>query len=228
LHVAVREAYDIGEIIGRGASADVYMATDKKTREIYACKVVEMDKQMNDSNTMKMEANILLKVQHENVMSMHALYACEEEMWMVMEYANGGDLVHALATLPIYNEETVARYFKQILLAIQHLHVHHIVHRDIKLENVLFCQKKLDQGGKEKKEEDNDDDEEFMRVLKLTDFGLSAELTPATVGRTLKTLTTNSSMDNNSEQEELNYTNKTLTVLHEVIKTIILIYIHII
>lgn len=162
LQHSLRETYIFGEIIGRGSSADVHLLTHKETGQLYACKVVTEEKRMNDQQTMKTEISILQRINHPNIVSMHALYECPTGMWMILEYIDGSDALHALASLTEqqYNEETIAHYFRQVLEAVKYLHEHHIVHRDIKLDNILFTKQATGE-----------------IVLKLTDFGLSAEVT---------------------------------------------------
>jgi len=60
-------------------------------------------------------------------------------LWIVMELVDGGDLYHFIAHTPTYNEVVASRQMKQILLGVHYLHSLGVVHRDLKLENLLLC-----------------------------------------------------------------------------------------
>ncbi len=86
---------------------------------------------------MHMETFLLQHLQHDNLINLYEMYECPGGIWLMLEYANGGDLWHGLAQERDYSEATVSRYFKKILLGVKYLHEHQVMHRDLKLENVL-------------------------------------------------------------------------------------------
>lgn len=79
------------------------------------------------------------RVRHRHVVSMYELYETPKCLWIVLELVDGGDLYHFIANTPSYNEVVIARQMKQILLGVHYLHSLGIVHRDLKLENLLLC-----------------------------------------------------------------------------------------
>ena len=84
-------------------------------------------------------------------------------LYIVMEYAEGGELFDKIIEKKRFCEEEAKFYFYQMVSAVKHLHSLHIVHRDLKPENMLFCASSTDNKNNEK------------NVLKITDLGLSKE-----------------------------------------------------
>jgi len=83
---------------------------------------------------------------------MYELYETPKCLWIILELVDGGDLTHFLASTPNYTEENAALHVKQMLQGVHYLHSLGVVHRDLKLDNIL-----LKNG-----------------VVKIADFGLSA------------------------------------------------------
>ncbi|KAK0349817.1 Serine/threonine-protein kinase sik1, partial [Friedmanniomyces endolithicus] len=100
-----RQTYEVLRLLGRGASAEVYLIRHRETKEEYACKIVKKtNSSMNDARTMKTETTIMKKLQDKHLLRMHELYETEDTIWMILDYAEGGDMMHALASLPNYSE----------------------------------------------------------------------------------------------------------------------------
>lgn len=152
----VKETYEIGKTIGHGASGKVYTVTHKASGSKFACKVVKKNSSMNDAQSMSTEIEIMKRIRHRNIVSMYELYETPKCLWIILELVDGGDLHHFLAHTLHYNEVMAARQFKQILMGLHYLHSLGVVHRDLKLDNIL-----LSGSGT------NAD-------LKIADFGLSA------------------------------------------------------
>ena len=128
--------YDTSSILGKGSSAQVFEVSHKGTGEKFACKVVQKGN-INDERTMCTETEIMIRLQHENVIQLHELYETTASRWFIMELANSGTLQAALAKEIHYTEELVAGLFKQVLSGVKHLHNTGVVHRDLKPENIL-------------------------------------------------------------------------------------------
>jgi len=152
----IKETYEIGKILGHGASGKVYIATHKTTGIKYACKVVKKNSNMNDAQSMSTEIEIMKRIRHRNIVSMYELYETPKCLWIVLELVDGGDLHHFLANTMHYNEVIAARQFKQVLSGLHYLHSLGVVHRDLKLDNILMS------GSGATSE------------MKIADFGLSA------------------------------------------------------
>jgi calcium/calmodulin-dependent protein kinase I len=151
----VKEAYDLGKVLGHGASGEVLECTHRITQKKYACKVVKKST-MNDAQSMSTEIEIMKRIRHKHVVSMYELYETPKCLWIILELVSGGDLFHHLAETPDYCEYDASRHMRQMLSGVHYLHSLGVVHRDLKLDNILLKDK-----GKNGE-------------VKLADFGLSA------------------------------------------------------
>lgn len=154
----VKQSYAIGRVLGQGASGAVFEVTNKESQKKYACKVVKRNKDMNDMQSMSTEIEIMKRISHRNIVTMHELYESPKCLWIILELVNGGDLNHYLCNCTEYTEAVAARKMHQALKAVHYLHSMGIVHRDLKLDNFLLSS---DQANAD---------------LKIADFGLSALL----------------------------------------------------
>lgn len=111
---------------------------------------------MNDMTSMGTEIEIMKRVRHRHVVSMYELFESPSCLWMILELVDGGDLRGLIANHQHYTEALASRHFKQILDGLHYLHSRGVVHRDIKLDNILLLGEKT-----------NGD-------IKIADFGLSA------------------------------------------------------
>ena len=134
----VKETYDIGKVLGHGASGQVYLATHKTTGKKFACKVVKKNSSMNDAQSMSTEIEIMKRVRHRHIVSMYELYETPKCLWIILELVDGGDIHHFLAHTTNYNEVMAARHLKQVLQGVHYLHNLGVVHRDLKLDNILL------------------------------------------------------------------------------------------
>nr|CAG8587692.1 11466_t:CDS:2 [Entrophospora candida] len=101
------------------------------------------------------ELDILKKVHHKYITSLHDLYETKDGVYIITDLASGGELFNQLLLKGSYTEEDAANLLKQLLEGVQYLHDLDIVHRDLKPENLLF--------------KDKSDEADIM----ITDFGLS-------------------------------------------------------
>lgn len=149
----VKETYNLGDPIGIGASGEVLLATHRTNNTKFACKIVKKNSSMNDAQSMSTEIEIMKRVRHRNIVSMYELYETPKCLWIILELVDSGDLLTHLATIDEHSEKLAARFIKQVFHGLHYLHSLGIVHRDIKLDNIL-----LNHEG----------------MIKIADFGLSA------------------------------------------------------
>ncbi|CAJ1411079.1 unnamed protein product [Effrenium voratum] len=158
------------KILGFGMSGSVQLVKSTVDGRDYALKTY--DKNTMDERRyelLRQEVEIYLSVDHPNIAQLSDVYEWDDGIALIMEYCSGGEL----STRGLEDEKDVAQATKQMLHAVNYLHAHHIVHRDLKLENFLY------------------ESSEKSSLLKLIDFGLSftldgAEMTmKATVGTLL-------------------------------------------
>lgn len=152
----VKESYNFEGKLGRGASGEVRLVTNKVTGIKYACKIIAKNDTMNDAQSMSTEMEIMKRIRHRNIVSMYELYESSKCMWVILELVDGGDLHRHLTEYQHYSESIAAKYCRQILSGLHYLHSLGVVHRDLKLDNILL---KGSNGQFE---------------VKIADFGLSA------------------------------------------------------
>jgi serine/threonine protein kinase len=152
----VKETYELGRTLGVGASGEVVLATHKVTKSKFACKVVRKDSTMNDAQSMSTEIEIMKRIRHPNVVSMYELYEAPKCLWIILELVEGGDLLQFLTQQPKLTERMVAKFMEQIFKGVHYLHSLGVVHRDLKLDNILLS------------------DSSPNNAIKIADFGLSA------------------------------------------------------
>jgi len=104
------------------------------------------------------EIDIMKKLQHPNIIQLMEVIDTPDTLFLVLEYASGGELFDAIVNKGSYSEVDAAKIIKQILEAILYVHNHGIAHRDLKPENLLLIK--------------NDTGEE---IIKIADFGLSKD-----------------------------------------------------
>ena len=111
-----------------------------------AIKVIEKSKLKDekDKKQIEIEIKILKNTFHFNIIKLYEVIEKEEEILIIMEYAEGGDLSSFLAKQNYLNEDTARKIFQQLIDGIYYLHQIGICHRNLKLENILFSSKKRD------------------------------------------------------------------------------------
>ncbi|XP_061097566.1 hormonally up-regulated neu tumor-associated kinase homolog [Conger conger] len=150
--------YLVGKMINKGSFAKVMEGLHISTGEKVAIKVIDKKKAKQDSyvqKNMKREPRIHQMIRHPNVVQLLETLETENSYYMAMELCLGGDLMERICDRKRLEEREVRRYTRQILSAVEHLHRHGIVHRDLKIENFLL-------------DENNN--------IKIVDFGLSNTL----------------------------------------------------
>eukprot|EP00873_Tetraselmis_striata_P019212 jgi/Tetstr1/439476/TSEL_027908.t1 len=147
--------YALVKEIGAGAASVVYHAFCRKSAIPVALKIYKKRKLgILNMRQVEREIQIHIQIQHANVVDLYGAFEDESRIYLVMQYAAGGDLFDELRRLGgrMSEQETVCTVLVPFLRAMSHLHERGIVHRDIKPENTLFDQN---------------------RILKIADFGLS-------------------------------------------------------
>ncbi|XP_029985116.1 hormonally up-regulated neu tumor-associated kinase homolog A [Sphaeramia orbicularis] len=151
-------SYLVGKMINKGSFAKVMEGLHISTGEKVAIKVIDKKKARQDSyvlKNMKREPRIHQMVRHPHIVVLLETLETENSYYMAMELCAGGDLMDRICDRKRLEEREVRRYTRQILSAVDHLHKHGIVHRDLKIENFLL-------------DEHNN--------IKIVDFGLSNTL----------------------------------------------------
>ncbi|CAJ0842934.1 14526_t:CDS:2 [Entrophospora sp. SA101] len=147
------------KVLGTGSFAVVKECVEKKTNESYALKILTKKVLKGKEKILSTELDILKKVHHPYVVSLHDLYESKEGVFIVTDLASGGELFSQLLLKGSYTEKDAADLARKLLEGVAYLHDLGIVHRDLKPENLLF--------------KDTSEDADIL----ITDFGLSKILT---------------------------------------------------
>lgn len=154
--------WEVGTTLGSGGYAVVKRCRSKATGSWHAVKVVDKTSYAPGDQSLAREVAVLQTVRHPNCLQMEEVYVTPRHVLVVTELADGGELHNELVQRGCIPEAEAAWLTRQIMEGVHYLHSQGIVHRDIKLENVLFSS--MGAGG---------DGGKARRVLKLCDFGLS-------------------------------------------------------
>lgn len=132
--------YDIGQLLGRGGFASVYRARERKTGLLYALKIMEKAsiRKHNMESRVANEIKIQSKMQFKGIVQFHCHFEDFEYVYMVLELCEGGNLYRYLKSNGPLNESDAAIVIKQLLLSLEYMHGLGVVHRDLKLSNVLL------------------------------------------------------------------------------------------
>ncbi|KAJ8913941.1 hypothetical protein NQ315_015178, partial [Exocentrus adspersus] len=166
------EVYDFKEEIGHGSYGTVISTIEKQTGKNYAIKIVnKCTTGANQLEELYSEIKILKSVDHPNIIHLERVYESPRKIYMVLERCLNS-LHTAFKIHKSYTEKDTRKIVKQLVNAVYYLHKHDIVHRDIKLENILLA--------------DNPADQTDKYFIKLSDFGLSIVKTGAGIQSMLK------------------------------------------
>eukprot|EP01137_Pigoraptor_chileana_P016733 Opistho-2@6102 len=150
--------YEFEKAIGEGNFAKVKLATHTLTGEKVAIKII--DKTKLDKSTAKKlfrEVRIMKLLNHEHVIRLYEVLDTPKELFLVLEYAPGGEIFDYLVAHGRMKEKEARKYFRQIVSAVDYCHRLHIIHRDLKAENLLL---------------------DANLNIKIADFGFSNQFTP--------------------------------------------------
>eukprot|EP00055_Hartaetosiga_balthica_P013557 m.70195 g.70195 ORF g.70195 m.70195 type:complete len:579 (+) comp8301_c0_seq1:195-1931(+) len=136
--------YDIGKVIGKGNFAKVYLAKHKVSGVEVAIKIIDKSN-LNPEGLYKVnrEVRILKKLDHPNIVKLYEVHDTPSKLYLIMEYASGGEVFDYLVDKGRMKEKDARVKFRQIVSAIEYCHANGIVHRDLKAENLLLS-KELD------------------------------------------------------------------------------------
>ena len=132
--------YKYGRLIGQGAFGKVNIGLNVLSGRIVAVKSFIKDEVKNRENIDKIlyETNLMRKLNHPNITKILETFEDDKYIFIIMEYINGGNLFSFVKKRRKLSEKISKFLFRQIIEGIQHIHSKKIVHRDIKLENILI------------------------------------------------------------------------------------------
>ncbi|GMG39302.1 unnamed protein product [Ambrosiozyma monospora] len=139
--------------IGQGASGGVYTAYDNQTGECVAIKQMELERQPKKELIIN-EILVMKGSQHKNIVNFIDAYLLKKDLWVIMEYMEGGSLTD-IVTHSVMSERQMGCVCRETLQGLKFLHSKGIIHRDIKSDNILLS---------------------LEGEIKLTDFGFCAQI----------------------------------------------------
>ena len=162
--------------LGKGAFGEVYLTSKQGSQEKFATKKIDKKYAANPKakKYIDNEIKILKEIDHPNIIKLYDVKENNQNYYLVMEYCNGGGLsdcleYHIKQFRKPFSEEIVQYLMKQIVSGLKYLHGKHILHRDIKLDNILV---KFDS------EEDRQKKNMLKAKVKIIDFGFARYLDP--------------------------------------------------
>jgi len=146
--------YILGKTIGEGTFGKVKLGTHIMTGERVAVKVLEKERivEVADVERVAREVHILKLIRHPHIVQLYEIIETRRQLYLIMEYASGGELFDYIVANGRVQEAEAARFFHQIVAGVEKIHGTNVVHRDLKPENLML------------------DD---CRNIKIVDFGLS-------------------------------------------------------
>ncbi|KAI5674328.1 hypothetical protein M9H77_14692 [Catharanthus roseus] len=149
--------FELLTVIGRGAFGEVRLCQEKKSGKIYAMKKLKKSEMLSRGQVehVRAERNLLAEVASDYIVKLYYSFQDADYLYLVMEYLPGGDMMTLLMREETLTETVARFYIAQCVLAIESIHKHNYIHRDVKPDNLL-----LDKNG----------------YMKLSDFGLCKPL----------------------------------------------------
>ena len=156
------DKYDIIKEIGSGGFSRCLLVKNKLTKQSYACKELAK-KSLSDYDGLMREVNLMIKLDHPNIIKLYEYYETEKHIYLIMELCTGGELFDRIVQNTEngiqFTEKQAASLFRQMMSAINYCHKNGIVHRDLKPENLLYLNKNENS------------------PIKVIDFGMSKKFT---------------------------------------------------
>ncbi|NXW55062.1 NUAK2 kinase, partial [Eurystomus gularis] len=149
----LKHRYEFLETLGKGTYGKVKKARERSGK-LVAIKSIRKDKIKDEQDLVhiRREIEIMSSLNHPHIIAVHEVFENSSKIVIVMEYASKGDLYDYISERQRLTEQEARHFFRQVVSAVYYCHKNGIVHRDLKLENIL-----LDANGN----------------IKIADFGLS-------------------------------------------------------
>ncbi|XP_042489266.1 serine/threonine-protein kinase tricornered-like [Macadamia integrifolia] len=161
-HKMGADDFELLTMIGKGAFGEVRICREKATGHVYAMKKLKKSEMLRRGQVehVKAERNLLAEVDSNCIVKLYCSFQDDEFLYLIMEYLPGGDMMTLLMRKDTLTEDEARFYVGETVLAIESIHKHNYIHRDIKPDNLL-----LDRYGH----------------MKLSDFGLCKPLDCSTL-----------------------------------------------
>lgn len=157
-----KKEYKLGKILGSGSFGVVRECVHRKTKEVYAVKIIKRKKKYRKHSyyekMVRNEIKYLSLMNHSNIIRLKDFFEDHKKFYIVLEKCDGGELFYKIVNNRCLMENESVGIVRQICCALVYLHSKNIIHRDIKAENFLFKNK-------------------HTKTIKLIDFGMAKQIT---------------------------------------------------
>ncbi|KAF7240637.1 NUAK family SNF1-like kinase 1 [Varanus komodoensis] len=150
----LKHRYELQETLGKGTYGKVKRAIERFSGRVVAIKSIRKDKIKDEQDMVhiRREIEIMSSLSHPHIITIYEVFENKDKIVIIMEYASKGELYDYISERRRLNERETRHFFRQIVSAVHYCHKNGVVHRDLKLENILL--------------DDNCN-------IKIADFGLS-------------------------------------------------------
>ncbi|KAJ1416608.1 Serine/threonine-protein kinase, active site [Sesbania bispinosa] len=132
--------FELLTMIGKGAFGEVRVCREKTTGHVYAMKKLKKSEMLRRGQVehVRAERNLLAEVDSNCIVKLYCSFQDDEYLYLIMEYLPGGDMMTLLMRKDILTEDEARFYVGETVLAIESIHKHNYIHRDIKPDNLLL------------------------------------------------------------------------------------------
>ncbi|XP_010896495.1 NUAK family SNF1-like kinase 1 [Esox lucius] len=136
----LKHRYELLETLGRGTYGKVKKAIERHSGREVAIKSIRKEKIKDEQDMVhiRREIEIMSSLKHPHIISIYEVFENKDKIVIVMEYASKGELYDYISERRRLSERETRHFFRQIVSAVHHCHKNGVVHRDLKLENVLL------------------------------------------------------------------------------------------
>jgi len=155
----IEDRYEMGKVLGRGAFSVVQVGIRKTTQKKFAVKCISKKTiSEKELRLLEREITVMKRLEHPHIIQLMEVLDTPDTLYLVLEYATGGELFDAIVSKGSYGEDDAVHIIYQVVDAMNYVHKLGIAHRDLKPENLLLSNAP---GEKE--------------YIKIADFGLSKD-----------------------------------------------------
>ncbi|XP_038237267.1 caM kinase-like vesicle-associated protein isoform X2 [Dermochelys coriacea] len=134
----ITDKYEIGELLSAKEFCELCLARERRTDRLVVCKRFRKKDGRKVRQAARNEILILKMVSHPNILQLIDTFETRREFYIIQELATGGDVFDWILDLGCYTERDASSLIRQVLEALAYLHSLRIVHRNLKLENLVY------------------------------------------------------------------------------------------